>query len=515
MPDCRHFFCFKSQDEKTWNREEKKLRTCFKLLFDKADGERFGKYLNSPFFVDNELVGKLYDAIYERYMADDKRPIRIADLYNAYLKKYSAASRGGRLRKLLAMIPEHYPFYRSHAHLLDTPVETARMRTEAFQNSGFVDMYDRSCEDWLLVAKKLPFGLQRAYHQWASAHAMHFCFDRKKDQPSGSKFEVALERMGEFQSALNAFYSSEDFNISKMTNGEGVVLEAIVAKENPLLLCHDLLRKLLNSTGFDQLAYETFSETLLEVAPKLASEDRTAFFSHLNNYLTRIKRLGFTEVHARELVKWTEYLLDKQIVLDIPVVSKAFFLNRLQGGVMAQRPELMRGVIDLFAGHLPEEDTPGTMLHVEIALAFCQHEYEKVLALIEQTKWKSWKDTFADNYRLKSYRIRANLCLFARDGVAFEEVSVAIGDFEKHLSKSKTGIAFKRNEEIVIFLHFCRKISNSMVQYNFREYCDQLIAEMKEATYFHAQHWLIDFVKQADKRRRPVLDRIEPAYLPV
>ncbi|MEL7162450.1 MAG: hypothetical protein AAFN92_16950, partial [Bacteroidota bacterium] len=478
------------------------------------DGKRFSRYLHSPFFVENPIVGPLFDLIFTRYLANDNRPVRVADLYNAFLKKYASASREKRLRKALAVIPARYADFRAHEKLDNSSVEKSRLTVMALQNGSNEDYYESCCEQWQAAADLLPAGLDRAYHQWAVAHANFFCFERKKEVPGESLFNVARVRLDNFKRSLAALYQAERFNITNLTAGENERLPPILNSEDPLLTCHRLMGILLNGTGFDETAYDDFTSHFLELSPALDPKDRTVLLQQTFNYLVGIKRQGFIRVQAREWRTWTERILRGDIALEVPFVSKAFFLNRLQAGIMSQSPELMLSIVDFFRERLPREDVPEIEYHVAIALAFCRHDYEQVTALVEQAKWKSWKDTFADSYRIKSYRVRAYLCLFARQRVTYETLSVAIGDFQRHLNKSKQGIAQSRNLEVVYFLQFCRKISTAMLQNNFREFCDELIREMETLVYFHSQYWLIDFVRQADKRRRPILERIEPAYLP-
>lgn len=513
MESAKNSIIFHDKGKPVWKKLAQELNYCFAGLHDAADAQRFGDYLASPFFVKNfKVVSGVYLKLWKYYGEGQARPVRIIDFCKTFFAKYVDTKRAPRLRKVLGMIIAQYNAFRTHEALQGNEVEYQRLQTLAFRQDLQSDRYELALKGWKEAASTLPCGPEKLWHDWAVADMNYYQFSDQSSHEQREAFAEAFARMEYLTTGLQYFYDNERFNRSKIHARE--LIQPVELVPDPFVESHRLLRKLHDSKGFDEQAYTNFCSEFVTNIQSFNYEHRAAFFSFIMNYLMRIKRLGYVAVHAKESLKWTWYLIENTDQFDLQVVSKAFLFNRIMIGVNHNNVTLIETLRARFLHRLPKEDQAGAEKHANVSIAFATHDYNRVLTLINDTQWERWKNTWVDDYRLKSFRLRACLCLFARGETSLGQLQQALADYEKLYSLTKNKLGTLRQMEIYRFICHTRKIVRLLTKPWSREEWHKEKSNLAGADYFHARDWLYSFMEQADKTRRPIVEKLRPLNLP-
>lgn len=506
--DSKFDFSFSNKGKKIWYSEKEVIADCFaQISAVRADFSRFLQFLASPFLVEDPKLSITISYIYDRYQQESSNPIRLTDLEKKHFGSAAGRTKIKHLRDQLLGLPLALDKFFSLCLVLDRPEETARLNVMQLRNLGQSDRYFAACAKWKSTAEQLPLGPEKAFHQFGSAYARYFCLDHHEEYGKGEAF-FDLRRQAASMAKLNKIMlKNEEFNRRRMFGPQPILSQT--DQETPLTILYDLLWELHQSSGWAPDIYAAVLAGLTENAKELHPEQGLALFLFLENYLTRIKRLGYVNIQLEESRKLTELLLADKNNWLVGRIDRVFFLNRLQKGVNLQDETYTQRIYDRLLPLLRDDEKKAADSHAGIGMAFGRHDYEETLKLIADESYRRWNTSFIDKLRIKSYRIRAAMCLLSGGADMEDELERAIFDFDKLLQEVKKKLPAGRYRDIYNFLLVVRKFHRGFINSKSGPSRQFIL----DHTPCHAEHWLLNFQRKLKDKNRDRKIPLRPQYM--
>ncbi len=375
--------------------------------FSKRDLNRFRRYINSPFFNENDDLSNLFDIVdeYLRQGGNSKqKQLSKKDVWKRLFGK--ERYKDGQLRRLSSELTRHA------FHFLSLQVfEEDTIATQLYLLPQLTDR--KLHKHFQGIVRQAEREQERSERRDAAFH--HHQYDL--DKLNHIHIERGGEKVGELQHLeaadyhLDAYYLTQKLrhycdtlyyqkdalfynkkSSSKSTQIElpPGFLEYVAGSrymEEPSVKAYYLVSQMLlhpdKETYFHQL-----KSFLKEHVATFGRSEQYNLYIFLNNYCTDTKINVGRQDYIEELFDLFRSMLDNELILDNGILNPQYYKNIITVGLHLKKFDWVEQFIQEYTGKLPEENQENALNYNLAKVYFHKKDYEKVIEQLREVEYR-------------------------------------------------------------------------------------------------------------------------------
>jgi len=434
-------------------RESKLVQTLLQL--DKAERNRFKKFLISPFFnIDNNLIA-IYDFI-EGYLS--KKPEELTDKKTLWGKLFKGIPLDdGRLRKYFSDLLKLLNQYLSFDFYQSDPITQDLFLLETINNRKLSGLANNSMKNARihLAAKPLQnaqtflqrYQLERNYYEVLNVE------DNRKIRSNLDDINLNLdifyfsEKLRIFCTALALqTISAHSYSITYQKE----ILEMIEKKgfDNvPSVMVYAKLLRLFTNPS-DEDNYFSLRQSVSENSLLFPKNELTEIYSIIINYATIQINTGNSKFLS-DLFDFYKEVVSQNILLEDQSFSPWHFRNIVVIGLRLKEFSWIEDFINVYAPLLPENQRENALTFNLAQLYFYQKKYDLVIKTLQSVEYDDY------TYNLNSKTIL--ICTYYNTG-EIDALFFLLDSFRAFLNRNKN-IPEERKNLYRNFISFTKKLA--------------------------------------------------------
>lgn len=469
--------------------------------FSKYDLNRFGKYLQSPFFNENEDLIKLFDLLDDYFrLPENVREAAKAKLGKEKVwrqlygkKKYNDA----HLRRLCSELTKQaYGFITAWAYKSDALRESTDL-LEALNDMKLEKHFNSTLRQINQLKDKLPRrDASFHYEQYRVENLAHLHLEQTGKQG------INFENLEQADYHLDCFYFTQklrhycdalDHRNRLSEQAEISVfpdflkfLEAHDYLRVPSVNAYYLVAQML-SWPEEENYFQQLKQLLREKVDCFTVAELNYLYIYLKNYCISTKINNGRSEYFQELFEIFKTLLEQEIIIINGKLDPQDYKNIITVGLHIEEFEWVKQFIRNYTKHLPEENQENALTYNLAKVFFHEENYDKVIEQLREVEYKNLV------YALGSKLMLLRTYFELKEFIALDSL---IDSFRIYLRRNKM-ISRDIKQQYLNVLRFVKKMSNLDI------YDKALVQKVKkqivDCKNLAAKKWLLDKIAEMEK----------------